>query len=337
MGLMIESKAADAWTVHGGRLDAARRAYPDVAEWIDLSTGINPDPWPIARAGVLDWGALPEPIALAELEAAAAGYFGVAPDRVVAVPGSETGLRLLGRIGLPAPYRHAAPGYRTHADIFPGSIGLSLEGALSPPPGGTIVFGNPDNPTGRIVPAETVFALADARRASGGWLIVDEAFADTDPDISVLPHLAPDASVIVLRSFGKFFGLAGVRLGFVVAPRAIDARVRRAIGAWPVSSAAIAFGTAAYRDDAWIAETRGALVRRAEALDQALRRHRLEPIGGCPLFRTVETPDAARLFGRLAACGILTRPFDHSPTWLRFGVPSGAEALARLDAALGDG
>ena len=142
--------------------------------------------------------------------------------------------------------------------------------------------------------------------------------------------------VVALRSFGKFFGLAGVRLGFVIAAPDILSRLRDWLGDWPVSAHAIAWGSAAYADRAWIAATRIALVERATALDAVLARHGLIAKGACPLFRMVETPDAPAIFRRLAAAGILVRPFADAPERLRFGVPVAAD-LARLDEALRHG
>lgn len=310
---------------HGGRIDHAAARYPDAPRpWIDLSTGINPLAWQPPAPPAIDWGPLPSPSALAGLEAAAAAHFGVAAAAVAAVPGSESALRLIGRIGLPAPYRHVAPGYRTHALAFADALPVTE----ARPGAGTVLLANPNNPDGRIHDRAMLAALAAA-----GWLIVDEAFADCDPATSIAPCL-PERT-IVLRSFGKFFGLAGLRLGFVIAPAAVLARVRAMLGDWPVSTAAIVLGTAAYRDAAWIAATRRRLRQDAAALDATLRRHGLEPEGGCPLFRLVR--HAPGRFAQLARAGILTRPFDHAPGWLRIGLPPDAPALARLDRALGDG
>jgi len=139
---------------------------------------------------------------------------------------------------------------------------------------------------------------------------------------------------VIFRSFGKFFGLAGLRLGFVIGPRAVIAKFRARLGAWPVSAASIAIGTAAYRDAAWIASSRADLHRWAAALDAVLARHGLAARGGCPLFRLVETDQAEALFERLARRAILTRPFDYDPRWLRLGLPGSEADLARLDTAL---
>ena len=309
------------WTIHGGRLAAARARWPDApVPWLDLSTGLNPHAWPVERVGPIDWRRLPDDAALGDLEAAAATTFGVPAENVCATPGSEIALRLLATLDLPRPHRHVAPGYRTHAEVFADGEALD-PAAIGAVRDGTLLLARPSNPLGSIAPLP----------ASGVQLVVDEAFADATADTSILPH--PEA--IVLRSFGKFFGLAGVRLGFVVAPARHLALLRRQLGSWPVSAAAIAIGTAAYRDLAWQDDMRRRLPLDRGALDRILGRNGLVPEGESPLFRLVRTPDAPALFERLARQGILTRPFDHAPDSLRFGLPGDDDALERLDRALG--
>ncbi|WP_235955027.1 aminotransferase class I/II-fold pyridoxal phosphate-dependent enzyme [Sphingobium psychrophilum] len=325
------------WTIHGGKLSDAAIAFPDApSPWLDLSTGINPDPWPGAAWLAIDWQRLPDAAAITALEMAAACHFGARGRDVLALPGTELGLRGLRGLPLPAPFRHVAPGYGTHGEALPGSRAITAdrlaeEAAL----GGTILCANPANPDGRLIAVDALLAIAATLAQSGGWLVVDEAFIDAHGDASILPQLSGEQPVIVMRSFGKFFGLAGVRLGFAVAPPAIIAPWRAAIGSWPVSAAAIAIGAAAYADADWIAATRQRLRARADAMDAVLRRHGLEPQGESPLFRLVDC-DAARLFARLARRGILTRPFAYAPRWLRLGVPGCAADLDRLDRALGD-
>ena len=316
---------------HGGRLADAQLHYGrGDAPWIDLSTGINPVAWPGVSDVAIDWRSLPDPAALAELEAAAAAHFGADPAHVCAVPGSEIGLRMVGRIlNLPACY--LSPGYRTHGAVFADSAPVAdLEDI---PADGVLLLANPNNPDGRVfTPARLRECEARAR-----WLIVDEAFADCMPHISIAGEVGDGRRLIVLRSFGKYFGLAGVRLGFVLGPAQIVAACRAMLGDWPVSAAAIAIGQAAYRDRDWIDATTEALRARAGELDVLLARHGLAARGGCPLFRLVEQADAWQLFERLARRAILTRPFSYRPDWLRFGLPPDDHAMERLDKALADG
>ncbi|MEG3177134.1 threonine-phosphate decarboxylase [Sphingomonas sp. RB3P16] len=326
--------SVSALTTHGGRIDVAMLRYPAAPRpWIDLSTGINPRGYPLAGIAPSDPQALPSPARLAELEAAAALAFGMRAGAISALPGSEIGLRLLDTLGLPGPHCVVAPSYGTHAAAFPHATPVAAS-ALGDSVWGTALLANPNNPDGRIVAPQTLLALA---RARDGWLVIDEAFADAVPDASVLPLLRADDRVLVLRSFGKFYGLAGVRLGFLCGPEAVVARMRARLGDWPVSAAAIEIGLAAYRDTPWQSQTRTDLVASAAALDIVLRRHGLIPRGACPLFRLVESEAAAPLFEWLAQAGILTRPFAYAPRWLRLGVPRDPAQLARLNLALGDG
>lgn len=316
---------------HGGKL-AEARAHFGPGDWIDLSTGINPDAWPGVDQLAMDWQALPDAGALADLEAAAAACFGTDPANVCAVPGTEIGLRLLGD-NLPGPAIHAWPSYRTHGEMIPGSRAADLSD-LAGLQDASLIVANPNNPNGRIIPPATLLSWLTARQHHPSWLVVDEAFADASPEISLAAHVEDGRRLIVFRSFGKFFGLAGVRLGFVLGPRALIARYRQRLGAWPLSAAALAIGTAAYRDAAWIAAMRRSLSERAAALDAVLDRRGFRATGACPLFRLIETRDAAALFETLAARAILTRPFDYNPRWLRLGLPADQEALDRLDQAL---
>ena len=324
---------SDIFHWHGGRLAAARQHYAaDHLPWIDLSTGINPLAWPGTATITPDWQSLPDPAALADLEQAAATYFGVSPDHICALPGSETGLRLLGLL-IEAPGYHLLPSYRTHARAFPNS--RPLRQPEDAPPGTALLLANPNNPDGRLYPRAQMQQLLTQREREGGWLIIDEAFADCMPAASIASEIADHRRLIILRSFGKFFGLAGVRLGFLLGPSPIIAACRHLLGDWPLSPAAIDFGRAAYRDQRWIDETIANLTTRAASLDALLTRHGFIPRGDCPLFRLIGTPNASALFDRLARHAILTRPFEDYPHWLRFGLPADDAAMARLDEALG--
>lgn len=314
---------------HGGRLVDARARFGGApGEWLDLSTGINPNAWTPAHDGALDWRALPDPRDLARLERTAAAYFGPDPDLCLAVPGSEAGLRALGRVlGLPG--IHLPLCYGTHVEAFPAPEPMGAAPSV-------LVLGNPNNPDGALAARGALLAALEAQERRGGWLLVDEAFADCAPEWSIAGEVAERRRLIVTRSFGKFFGLAGVRLGFVLAPAELLAQLRQLQGEWPVCAAALAFGSAAYADAPWIARTRGELPAAAARLDAVLARRGLDPRGSCPLFRLVETERAQDLFAALARRQILTRPFADHPHLLRLGLPADAAALARLDAALGE-
>jgi cobalamin biosynthetic protein CobC len=321
---------------HGGRLADAKAYFgnPDMP-WLDLSTGINPHAWPGSADLAIDWQALPDVRALEELEAAAAAYLAIDRAHICALPGTEIGLRMLGDI-LPGPAAYAESSYRTYAAMFrQGRPARSAE--MATVEDATIVVANPNNPDGRLTPPTSLLGQLGRLRASSHWLVIDEAFADANPEMSLAGQVNDAQPLIIFRSFGKFFGLAGVRLGFVLGPRSLIAQYREKLGSWPVSAAALAIGSAAYRDRRWIASMRCTLRADAEALDAVLARRGFNAVGACPLFRLIETDDAAALFERLARRAILTRPFDYDPRWLRIGLPADGVALARLDAALADG
>ncbi|WP_156842541.1 threonine-phosphate decarboxylase CobD [Novosphingobium aquimarinum] len=327
---------SEGFTWHGGRLDEARAHFGSPAEaWIDLSTGINPEPWPGVGAFAADWTALPSPAKLRTLEATAARHFGVDNDHICALPGSEMGLRLLPQV-LRLPGFHIAPTYRTHGAVFPQSLVLDDERDL-PQSAAALLVANPNNPDGRVHPAATLLDWLERTEQTAGWLLLDEAFADVDPEISLASHVDDARRLILFRSFGKFFGLAGLRLGFVLGPRAIIARYKQLLGDWPVHAGALGVGIAAYDDSKWIEATRQQLRAKAARLDALLSGHRLTLLGQCPLFRLVETDNAQALFERLARRSILTRPFDYAPNWLRLGLPGSEEAWQRLDQALANG
>lgn len=320
---------SDPLAVHGGRLGAAcARFGGERGDWLDLSTGINPRSWPVPAEITPDWRALPDPQDLVRLERIAAAYFRADPNLCLAVPGSETGLRALaGLLGLPG--LHLSLSYGTYSDAF-------LHGEARDGRARTLVLGNPNNPDGAVTPRGALLNALERQERSGGWLIVDEAFVDCTPELSIADEVAEGRRLIVTRSFGKFFGLAGLRLGFVLAPTAVLAQLRRLQGEWPIGAAALSFGSAALADEEWIARTRDDVRLAAERLDQVLSRRGFAPRGSCPLFRLVETEAAQELFTALASRHILIRPFSDHPRLLRLGLPFGARSLARLDAALAE-
>lgn len=323
----------EAFAVHGGRLDHARAAFPQVAEWSDLSTGIAP--WCYPPDAIADaTRRLPDPADLRALENAAAASFGVAAHRVVAVPGSDLALRLLGAI-IPGTAAVMRPGYSGHCAMWAdGAATMYPQGnvAAAARAHDALVLARPNNPDGWIAERS---ALADtaAELASGnGFLIVDEAFADATPDDSVAACDWP--GLIVLRSFGKFFGLAGLRLGFVIAPETIRLRLRALIGDWPVAGPAIAIGGAAYCDTAWQAAQRARLSSASLALKDMLAAHRLTIVGGTRFFILISSPHRDALFVHLARAGLLTRPFADAPDRLRIGLPQRDADWKRLNDAL---
>ena len=323
---------------HGGALDAARRAYPQAPEpWLDLSTGINPVPYPVGDVAEGAWTRLPDAAALAGLERAAAARYRVPGGiGVVAAPGTQALIQRLPDLRAGDDVRVLGPTYGEYVTVFRAAgARVSTVVALDALPGADVaVVVNPNNPDGRLLAPDALVALA----GRVGLLVVDEAFADVfAPGCSLVPRLI-GARAVVLRSFGKSYGLAGLRLGFAVAAPAPVERLRGWLGSWPVSGPAIALGTRALADLPWLDAARTRLEADAMRLLSLLKAAGGRPLGGTPLFQLVDHPAAGALFAALAAQGILVRPFTgapaFSPSWLRFGLPGSAASWSRLEAAL---
>jgi len=323
---------------HGGDLTAARRLFPGAPEpFIDLSTGINPHSYPLPQLPPELFARLPEPAALGRLAAAAARAYGApSPDHVVPTPGMQIVLPLVAALVPPGRAAVLGPTYSEHVRIS-ALVGHDTKevGDIADLKGADLaVVVNPNNPDGRVVDRKALLALADAQKERGGLLVVDEAFMDVGPADASLAGEVARGHLVVLRSFGKFFGFAGLRLGFALAPPQIAARLAASLGPWPVSGPAIAIGEAALADAAWAQATRASLSQNARQLDEALAGAGLAVVGGTSLFRLVQTPAADALFHHLGRAGIFVRRFAEQPTWLRLGLPGSEEARARLRAAL---
>lgn len=322
---------------HGGRLAEARRLFPNAPEpFLDLSTGINPTAYPIPDLPAALWTRLPEPDAEAALCRAAASAYRVSdPAMVVAAPGTQLLISLLPHL---LPYREAAilgPTYAEHRASWQAAGAAATEvtdlAAASNAP--CIVLCNPNNPDGRRIDPTILLQLANHLAARDGLLIVDEAFADFDPAVSLAPAL-PHPAILILRSFGKAYGLAGLRLGFALTSPNRAAHLRAALGPWPLSGPAAAIGRQALDDRAWHTTQSALLTQSATRLDQLLSQAGLQIVGGTSLFRLAETPNAATLFTHLGNAGLLVRRFTPHPTWLRFALPGPTPTWSRLQTAL---
>lgn len=320
---------------HGGRLAAARRAFPSAPQpFIDLSTGINPHPFPIPPLSPAAWTKLPEPEEIAALEAIAAHAYGVGDASLVAaLPGSQLLISLLPVLFPQAKVAILSPTYNEYAKAFAASgVEVASLAALAHAP--CAILANPNNPDGRRFEARELLALLDARGGEG-LVVVDESFADLEEgDLSLAPHL-PRNGLLVLRSLSKGHGLGGLRLGFALGAPHLVAAIRERLGPWPVSGPAIAIGMQALADDAWLASARTRLQADVQRLDAMLAAAGLNPLGGTLLFRLVASEDAGAIFNRLGAAGLLVRKFRRYPKWLRFGIPGDEPAWTRLGAALG--
>lgn len=317
---------------HGGDLAAAEARFGR-QDFLDLSTGINPTPYPVGALPEECWSRLPG--SDAALRRAAAVYYGVSdPSCVASAAGSQVLIQLLPQLFPAESVAVVGPTYSELSRCWreAGRDVTIVDGIDAlPPESRIVVLANPNNPDGRVIGPDRLLALASALAARSGMLIVDEAFADCNPATSMAPASGAPG-LLVLRSFGKFFGLAGLRLGFALASPALAETIRCALGPWPVSGPALAIGETALADQAWITRTRRDLARQAAALDAVLEHARLQAIGGCDLFRLVATERPAALVEYLGRRGILVREFAEHPSWLRFGLPGAASE--RLKAVL---
>jgi cobalamin biosynthesis protein CobC len=332
---------AAALRIHGGRIDAAAQLYPLAPQpWIDLSTGINPVAWPVPQIALASYQRLPLARDMANVAAAAAAAYGLpANAAIVPVPGSEIAIRLLpgmigaGRIGI------LAPTYGSHAEAWRDAGAEVHELAALPDPDRhefeTLIVINPNNPDGRAIARADLAAFAQAWSAPGRRLIVDEAFADVRSDLSLLALPELPAGTVVLRSLGKFFGLAGLRVGFVIVTEADASAWRRLLGDWPLSGPACEIAALALRDTAWIAATRARLAADRRRLDGMLGRAGLKLLGGTDLFALFEAKDGVDLLDHFARAGILVRGFAAAPRHYRFGLAADEAAWQRLEAACG--
>jgi len=333
---MIPFTGDDEPLLHGGDLDVARRLFPDAPEpFVDLSTGINPNPYPVPRFSAEHFSRLPAPKAAAALVEAAAGFYGAAsPAHVVPAPGSQILLPLAAGLVRPARAAVLAPSYPEYARsaALAGHSVKAVRGIEECADATLVILANPNNPDGRSFARSDLLALAASLRCRSGLLVVDEAFMDVGPPDGSLAAAVACGNVVVLRSFGKFFGLAGLRLGFAIAAPSLASRIAAALGPWAVSGPALTVGTKALADKAWIARTRTQLDNASRRLDVMLAGH--EMVGGVALFRLVQTPAANALFRHLGRAGIWVRAFPNYPDWLRFGLPGSGPQWKRVSDAL---
>ncbi len=304
---------------HGGALDAAIAGYGGQrADWIDLSTGINPAPYPVGDISGAAWTALPDHDATQRLIGAARHFWNV-PDgaEILPVHGASAAIARIPTLMPPGQVRIDAPTYNEHAAAF-GAAGWKVGADAAT----ARVIVHPDNPTG---------ALWDGTRDAHRLLVIDESFCDVAPDRTHVA-LANRSGVLVLKSFGKFWGLAGLRLGFVIGDPALIDRLRDSHGPWGVSGPALEIGTRALADHDWADRTRTGLQQEAGRLDTLMTARGAALRGGTTLFRLYDVGDAASWRDRLARQRILIRIFPFSRRLIRLGLPAPGQ-WHRLEAA----
>jgi len=308
---------------HGGGLDAAIARFGGTfADWIDLSTGINPQPYPIGNISPRAWTTLPDANAIHALENAARNFWNIPEDAdVLAAPGASSLIARLPDLTVSSETYIPTPTYNEHAAAFRRAEKL---GNSSNPDASVHVYVHPNNPDGKLWPAN-VFQDRDLT-------VIDESFCDVSPSESHIDFATRDR-VVILKSFGKFWGLAGVRLGFAIGSSTVIEYMRELIGPWPVAGPALEIGTRALQDKEWAESTRTRLKTDGLKLDALMTNAGAHPVGGTDLFRLYDVGDAIAWQNRLADHHIWSRIFPYSDKWLRLGLPP-EHGWARLEAAL---
>ncbi|WP_246044088.1 threonine-phosphate decarboxylase CobD [Ruegeria sediminis] len=306
---------------HGGGLDGAMRLYGGArSDWIDLSTGINPHPYPVAGLTAADWAELPDHGAFETLVAAACRFWSVPEGAaILPAPGASAVIARIPALAAPGSVEITPPTYNEHAAAF-SAQGWQVRDSA---PAQARVLVHPNNPDGR---------LWSASDASARLTVIDESFCDVTPEASLI-HLAERQDTIILKSFGKFWGLAGLRLGFAIARPDIIARLNDLTGPWAVSGPALRIGAQALGDAAWAEAARTRLADEARRLDALLTSKGARLVGGTSLFRLYDVDDAAKWQQHLARAHIWSRIFPYSATYLRLGLPP-SHGWDRLEAAL---
>ncbi len=340
--MALRSEGLKAVDDHGGSLDRADALFPDAPKpWIDLSTGINPHPYPLFTLPATAFTRLPEEKGVAELCAIAAHAYGApSGENVVAAGGTQILLPLVAAL-VPAGQAHVlGPTYAEHirAAALAGHRVEETNAFERLADADLTIVVNPNNPDGRVVKRAALLDLARTLRAKDGLLVVDEAFMDVGPrpdthDESLAPDIG-EGNIVVLRSFGKFFGLAGVRLGLALAAPEAALRLKARLGPWAVSGPALAYGTKALADHRWQQAMRLRLAAEAEGLDRLFAQYGFPVLGGTSLYRFFRHEQAQPLFRFLGERGILTRRFPEHPRDLRVGLPAGTAGAERLAGAL---
>ncbi|KGB80454.1 alpha-ribazole phosphatase [Rhodovulum sp. NI22] len=317
---------------HGGNIDGAiARFGGKPEEWIDLSTGINRAPYPLPEISAAAWRNLPTRAALEALIRSAAQAYGT-EAAILPLAGAQAAIQMVPRLRPPGHARVLGPTYNEHAASL-HAAGWTVDEVSAPQAlaGAELaVVVNPNNPDGR----ETAPALLLRLAGQVGLLVVDESFADPRPALSLAPSAGREKGLLVLRSFGKFYGLAGVRLGFALGHADDIAALSAMAGPWPVSGAAIEIGQAALGDLDWARATAARLRAELPRIDALTLRAGWRNVGGTDLFRLYATPDAQAAQACLARARIWSRIFPWSPELIRLGLPGNAAEWARLETAL---
>ncbi len=304
---------------HGGGLDAAVGQYGGKrGDWLDLSTGINPVPYPVPHLTSDAWTTLPDSGALDLLTARARAFWNIPSDAaVLATAGASAPIAQLPRLVKAGRVAIPGPTYNEHGAAF-RAAGWTLDDDG----GDALVAVHPNNPDGQVW---------DAAQLNAPLTIIDESFCDVTPDLSLV-GLSSRSGTVVLKSFGKFWGLAGLRLGFAIGDPALIAKLAEALGPWQVSGPALQIGAEALSDFQWADETRARLSVDADRMDRLMTGQGAVVQGGTSLFRLYEVADAKAAQAQLASAKVWSRVFPYADNWLRLGLPA-PDRWAQLEGA----
>ncbi|MER9948993.1 threonine-phosphate decarboxylase CobD [Mesorhizobium sp. M0047] len=325
---------------HGGSLGRARALFPNASQpFVDLSTGINPHSYPLFDLPATTLSRLPESGRARDLIEIAANTYGApSPANVAAAPGTQILLPRVASLIAPGKALVLGPTYAEHARAaaIAGHEVAEVSNFEGLADADLAIIVNPNNPDGRIIERDRLLALAAGLRAKGGLLVVDEAFMDVGPREHSLAGDVESGGIVVLRSFGKFFGLAGLRLGFALSDAVTVERLETQFGPWAVAGPALEYGIRALADIGWQDAMRTSLAEASARLDTLFGRFGIPVAGGTTLFRYLRLADAEGLFAALGERGILLRHFADRPHVLRAGLPGSQDEWQRLESALAE-
>ena len=322
---------------HGGALDQVARHFPQApTPWIDLSTGVSPLSYPVEPLTAEGLRDLPTRALEDEARLAAATAFGASVNNVRLLSGSSVAIATMARFTAFRSAAIVAPTYSEHARAFVavGKPVRTVSRHDADAPEDVLILVNPNNPDGQTLPRDAVLEIARRRTHQGRWTIVDEAFADFFPEVSVVAEAGAEYTLIVLRSFGKTYGLAGIRLGAIAAPQLVLDHVEASLGPWPVSTQALQAARQAYPDVSWRTRAKVDLMARRDRLATLLDAAGVEIEGDALLFVTGRIDCAHQVWTRLCEAGIYVRRFSDDDRRLRFGLPADEASFGRLAAAL---
>lgn len=314
--------------LHGGQLKEAKIQFPHVAQgWIDLSTGINPYAYPFSPMTPDRSTQLPSIEDEHRLRGLAALRYGVRDQHLIAVaPGTQILISLMPYILNAKQVCVFCPTYMEHIKTWQQTtvsvhqvVTLDDFMRFSTQEQTIGIICNPNNPDGRLFNVQQMQTIIHQWGSFHNHVVVDEAFMDFEGQTiaSLLPHPA----LTILRSFGKTYGLAGVRLGFLLSNASYVEKLRKMLGPWPISGSALHVGLQALRNREWILKVKDQLSKQIKQFDQLFLYNACKVVGGTHLFRLIEMQEAHNLWKYLANHGIWVRKFDYNPQWLRFGLP----------------